>query len=47
MNISKGLKMGATLIGLYLVIYNASKAGTLLTSGSKGTVSIVKAFQGR
>lgn len=41
------LKRGAFLIALYLVIYNASKAGTLLTAGSKGGVDIVKAFQGR
>jgi len=47
MNISKGLKMGAGLIALYLVVYNASKAGTLITSGSKGGVDVIKAFQGR
>lgn len=41
------LKRGALLIALYLVVYNASKAGTLITSGSKGTVDVVKAFQGR
>jgi hypothetical protein len=44
---SKTLRYSAYLIGLYLVVYNASKAGTLLTSGSKGGVSVIKAFQGR
>jgi hypothetical protein len=47
MSFDKALKRGALLIGLYLVVYNASKAGTLFTSGAKGTVDVVKAFQGR
>lgn len=47
MTVDKVLKRGAFLIALYLVVYNASKAGTLITSGSKGGVSVIKAFQGR
>ncbi|NUP79755.1 MAG: hypothetical protein HOV96_19640 [Nonomuraea sp.] len=47
MKFDTALKRGAFLIALYLVVYNASKAGTLFTAGSKGTVDVVKAFQGR
>jgi hypothetical protein len=40
-------KYGAGLIALYLVVYNASKAGILFKEGANGGVKIVKAFQGR
>lgn len=47
MNITKDLKIGAGLIALYLLVYYASGAGKLITSGSKGGVDVIKAFQGR
>jgi hypothetical protein len=44
---SKFLKYSFAAIGLYLGVYYASGAGTLLNSGSSGAVNLVKAFQGR
>lgn len=41
------LKYGAVLIGLYVVVYNGSKSGSVLSQGANGGVKIVKAFQGR
>lgn len=41
------LKYSAGLIGLYLLVFNATDAGTLLNDGTKGGVNVVKAFQGR
>lgn len=40
-------KYTAGLIALYLVVYNASKAGTLLTTGSKGAGVVIRDLQGR
>jgi hypothetical protein len=41
------LKYGAGLIALYLVVFNGSKSGTVFKQGAAGSVSLVKAFQGR
>lgn len=41
------LKYGAALIAVYLIVYNGSKAGTVLTKGAAGGAQIIKAFQGR
>lgn len=43
----KALAYGAALIALYLVVYNYTGAGTLLTNGANGSVGVIKAFQGR
>lgn len=43
----QALKYSFAAIGLYLGVYYASGAGTLLSSGSTGAVNLVKAFQGR
>lgn len=44
---SKLLKYTAALIATYLVVANATKAGTLLKSGSSAYNSAVKTLQGR
>lgn len=41
------LKYGAGLIALYLIVYNGSKSGTVLSEGAKGSGVVIKAFQGR
>jgi hypothetical protein len=43
----QGLKYGAGLIALYLVVYYYTGAGTLLTDASKGGTNLVQAFQAR
>lgn len=43
----KALTYGAGLIALYLVVEHYTGAGTLLSKGSTGGVSVIKAFQGR
>ena len=43
----KGMGYGAGLIALYLGVYYASGAGTLITDGTNGGVGLIKAFQGR
>ncbi|MEU0788037.1 hypothetical protein ABZ341_41725 [Streptomyces sp. NPDC006173] len=40
-------KYYAGLIALYLVVYNASKAGILMKEGAAGGVKLTKALQGR
>lgn len=40
-------KYGAGLIALYLVVYNGSKAGTVISGGASGIATDVKALQGR
>lgn len=40
-------KYGAGLIALYIVVYNASGAGSLLTKGATGVQGITKTLQGR
>ena len=42
-----GLKYGAGLVGLYLLVYYSTGSGKLLTGVSSGGVNLVKAFQGR
>jgi hypothetical protein len=44
---NKALTYGATLIGLYLVVFYASGSGTVIKSGARGGTDIIKAFQGR
>lgn len=41
------LKYGAALIALYLVVYNGSKAGTVIKSGASGVSTVTKTLQGR
>lgn len=40
-------KYGAVLIGLYLVVYYSTGAGTVAEKGSAGAATIVKSLQGR
>lgn len=40
-------KYMAGLIALYIVVYNASKAGILFKEGANGGSKLVKTFQGR
>lgn len=42
-----GIKYGAGLIALYLVVYHGSKSGKVIRAGSSGGRNIIKAFQGR
>jgi len=35
------------LIGMYLLVANATGAGKLLSSGSSGATSVIKTLQGR
>ncbi len=41
------LKYSAGLIALYLGVAYASGSGKLITSASKGSVGVIRAFQGR
>lgn len=41
------MKYSAVLIGLYLLVKNASGAGTLFTKGAAGLSQIDKTLQGR
>lgn len=43
----QALKYSFAAIAIYLGVYYASGAGTLLNAGSAGGVNLVKAFQGR
>ena len=43
----QALKLGAILIGTYLVVYYATGAGKVLTSGGGAVGGVVRAFQGR
>lgn len=38
---------GAGLIALYLVVYNASGSGKVITDGANGLTNVVKGLQGR
>jgi hypothetical protein len=40
-------KYGVGLIGLYLLVANASGTGTLFTSGANGISTVTKTLQGR
>lgn len=41
------LKYAAALIGVYLIVYNGSKSGTVLSKGAAGGSQIIKTLQGR
>lgn len=41
------MKYSAVLIGLYLLVRNASGAGTVITKGASGASTITKTLQGR
>lgn len=43
----KALVYTGGLIALYLIVSNATGSGALLKNGSSGSVSIIKALQGR
>lgn len=43
----QGLKYGAGLIALYLVVANGTKSGRAIRAGAAGGTSLIKAFQGR
>jgi hypothetical protein len=43
----KAMVIGGSLIALYLGVYYASGAGTLITNGTNGATGVIKAFQGR
>lgn len=44
---SKALKYGTVLIGIYLAVAYASGTGRVLSTGTAGASNIIKAFQGR
>lgn len=37
----------AGLIALYLVVYNGTKAGSVIKAGASGSTQIIKSLQGR
>jgi hypothetical protein len=41
------LKLGAILIGTYLVVYYATGAGRVIGAGATGGSQVIRAFQGR
>lgn len=43
----KALTIGGGLIALYLGVYYATGAGTLITDSTTGATGVIKAFQGR
>lgn len=43
----KALAYAGGLIALYLVVYNGSKSGQVITAGANGLGTSVRAFQGR
>ena len=40
------LKYGFGVIALYLLVYNGSNSGKLITAGASGAKSIINGFQG-
>lgn len=44
---SKVLKYGTILIGVYLAVAYATGTGRVLSTGSTGASNVIKAFQGR
>jgi hypothetical protein len=44
---NKTLRYGAGLIALYLVVYYYTGAGTVISRGTAGASTVIKAFQGR
>lgn len=45
--IKQSMKYGVGLVALYLLVANASNAGTLFTSGANGVSTVTRTFQGR
>ena len=45
--LKKSLSYGGSLIALYLVVYNASGSGRVITDGANGITTVVKGLQGR
>ena len=43
----KALTMGAVLIGVYIIVANATGFGKAMTSTASGVATTVKVFQGR
>lgn len=43
----KALTYGAGLIALYLVVYNGSKSGRVVSAGAKGSATVIRTLQGR
>lgn len=41
------VKYGVSLIGLYLLVANASGTGQLITNGANGISGVTKTLQGR
>lgn len=41
------MKYSAVLIGLYLLVRNASGAGTVISKGASGVSTVTKTLQGR
>lgn len=35
------------LIGLYIVVFNGSKSGNVISAGAKGSSDVIKTLQGR
>jgi hypothetical protein len=42
-----GIKVGAILIGTYLLLARATGAGSLMSKAGSAGVGVIKAFQGR
>lgn len=45
--LKQSVKYGVTLIGLYLVVANASNSGKVISSGANGVATVTKTLQGR
>lgn len=43
----KALTYAAGLIALYLVVYNGTNAGKVISAGASGASTVTKTFQGR
>jgi hypothetical protein len=41
------MKYSAVLIGLYLLVKNASGSGSIITKGASGVATVTKTLQGR
>lgn len=44
---NKYLRYGVGLVGLYIIVANASNAGAAITSGANGISTVTRTFQGR
>lgn len=45
--IKQSIKYGVGLIGLYLLVANASGSGQVISSGASGISTVTKTLQGR